>query len=348
MLAETTPDLFLDRQDQLGYRDLVNLMEYPFFAISKNPVFENRIYDDGKVRFEVKPGHAGIATIWDKDVLIYVASQINRLINQGQPVSQKVRFHAHDFFVSCGRSKGGRSYTDLVATLDRLQSTALRTNITTKNGQIERGFFSWIKSGRMTEHQLPNGKRALGMVEVELEDWVYRQIVEDRTILSISAAYFELTSGIARRLYEIARKHCGKKESWSIALPRLAEKIGYEGTDRRYFKRELLTILAANALPEFTMHMSLVGDKEDKVIAEPREIRGIDKLKAVFSRRPNVIERRAEPDVGVPEENVSDRRPVSPAPSEEPPQDLVTPDQMAELTAHLDRLASKARSGSKA
>jgi plasmid replication initiation protein len=290
------PNLFLDRQEQLRHRDIMNLMEYPFFAISKQPVFETRVYDDGKVRIEVKPGHRGLATIWDKDILIYVASQINRMLNEGVTVSQKVRFHAHDFFISCGRSAGGRAYEDLVSAFDRLQSTSIRTNIATKNGQTERTFFSWIKSGRMTERMI-NGKPVLGMCEVELEDWVWRQIVEDRTILSIDSAYFQLTSGVARRVYELARKHCGRQSHWTISLPKLAEKIGYSDDDKRNFKRFLGQIVEANDLPEYEVHIALIGDAEGKRLADFKSVRGIKGLKAVFTRRSNVLERRASQDV---------------------------------------------------
>lgn len=279
-------DMFLDRQDRLQYRDLMNLMEFPFFAVSKSAVHEVRIYDDGNVRIEVKPGHAGLATIWDKDILIYVASQINRMINEGVEVSPKVRFHAHDFFVSCGRSTGGRAYEDLVASLDRLQSTSVRTNISSKTtGEVQRSFFSWIKSGRMTERRLPNGKTVLGMVEVEIEDWVWRQIVEDRSILQIDQSYFSLTSGIARRVYELARKHCGNKATWSIGLDKLAAKIGYSPEDSRNFKRFLTAVVESNDLPEYTIHISLMGDNSNEPIESLRAHRGTRGLKAVFRRR---------------------------------------------------------------
>lgn len=287
-----TPDLFLDRQDRVSFRDITNLMEFPFFSISKTKVMEKRIYDDGKVRFEVRPGPEGLATIWDKDLLIFVASHINRCMNEGVPVSQRVRFHAHDFFVSCGRSTGGRAYQDLEAALDRLQSTTIRTNIKTGASTNEKGFFSWIKSGKLTERELPNGRKVTGMVEVEMEDWLWRQIVEDRTILSIDAGYFKLTSGIARRVYELARKHCGTQPTWSINLLRLAEKIGYEDKNTRYFKQVVLDIVQANDLPEYQISLSLAGDKSDTALVDAKLVRGLKALKVVFHRRANASDRR--------------------------------------------------------
>lgn len=318
-------DMFLDRQDRLQYRDLMNLMEFPFFSVSKIPVHEVRTYDDGNVRIEVKPGHAGLATIWDKDILIYVASQINRMLNDGIEVSQKVKFHAHDFFISCGRSAGGRAYEDLVASLDRLQSTSVRTNISfKKTGDIQRSFFSWIKSGRMTERRLPNGKTTLGMVEVEIDDWVWRQIVEDRSILQIDQSYFDLTSGIARRVYELARKHCGNKATWSIGLDKLASKIGYSPEDSRNFKRFLTTVVESNDLPEYTIHISLLGDTSDGPIESLRAHRGTRGLKAVFRRRSKPLAITAE--IGMPSVATA-RSGVEPRPGSD---DLASEDSVVE------------------
>ena len=135
------------------------------------------------------------------------------------------------------------------------------------------------------------------MCEVELEDWVWRQIVEDRTILSIDSAYFQLTSGVARRVYELARKHCGRQSHWTISLPKLAEKICYSDDDKRNFKRFLGQIVEANDLPEYEVHIALIGDAEGKRLADFKSVRGIKGLKAVFTRRSNVLERRASQDV---------------------------------------------------
>jgi YD repeat-containing protein len=350
-VVKLVEDLFLDPQDRLSYRDVLSLMEYPFFSISKKPAFEARIYDDGTTRIEVQPGHRGLATIWDKDLLIYIFSQITRLQNEGQEVSPKVRFHAHDFFVACGRSSGGRAYEDLALTLDRLQSTSIRTNITTKNGQTERTFFSWIKSGRMSERTLPNGKRVLGMVEVELEDWVYRQVADDRTILMIDQDYFQLTSGVLRRIYELARKHCGNKTSFAINLSRLAEKIGYELDDMRNFKRIVTQAVADDELPEYHFHVALIGDPTNEPVQNISKVRGIGSLKAVFTRRLNVSDRRPaplrSPGRRIESVLVSDRRPVAPAlvsdrRVEEPPAaEEQSPEERAALSQQLGQLMDR-------
>ena len=73
-------DLFLDSIVDAPVKDDQALMAYPFFALAKKPRMEPIIYDDGKVRVEVRPGERGIATIWDKDILIYLVSVINDAI----------------------------------------------------------------------------------------------------------------------------------------------------------------------------------------------------------------------------------------------------------------------------
>ena len=45
-------------------------------------------------------------------------------------------------------------------------------------------------------------------------------------MLTITRDYFELESGIARRLYELARKHVGAQPQWRIGLDKLAAKVG--------------------------------------------------------------------------------------------------------------------------
>jgi len=325
----------------IGHRDIMNLMEFPFFSIQKAPLFEPREYHHGPVTFTVQPGHKGIATIWDKDILIYVASIIAQRMNRGEPYSQLVRFHAYDFFKSCQRSTGGRAYDDLADALDRLQSTGIRTNIVVA-GERGRGFSSWIKTGRMVESINPRtGNPKLGMVEVELDDWVYKQIVADQTILSIDQDYFQLSGGIARRIYEIARKHCGSQPGWSITLPNLALKVGYEEEDlkgQRNFKAALCAMIVKDDVPEYTIHLARVGDPEcaPVPIEEARKSRGLKAFKCVFMRR-DTRDRRKGKRAAI-AETVEQSAPQPTPPAEpESTEERATADMFAELAKTLGR-----------
>lgn len=87
-----------------------------------------------------------------------------------------------------------------------------------------------------------NGR--LDRVLIKMSDWFFRAITE-KEILSIPPAYFELTGGLERRIYELVRKHCGKQPSFSIGLDRLYLKSGSTSPERR-FRYELRQMVASD------------------------------------------------------------------------------------------------------
>ena len=54
-------------------------------------------------------------------------------------------------------------------------------------------------------------------VEVTLSEWLYNAVL-GKEVLTISRDYFRLRKPIERRLYELARKHCGNQEKWTVGL----------------------------------------------------------------------------------------------------------------------------------
>ena len=54
-----------------------------------------------------------MATIWDKDILIYCISQIVEALNRGLEVSRTVWVTAYDLLVATHRGTGGASYERL-------------------------------------------------------------------------------------------------------------------------------------------------------------------------------------------------------------------------------------------
>ena len=60
---------------------------------------------------------------------------------------------------------------------------------------------------------------------MKLSDWVFNAI-RAREILTLHRDYFRLRKPIERRVYEIARKHCGQQDEWKIGLVTLLKKIG--------------------------------------------------------------------------------------------------------------------------
>ena len=92
-------------------------------------------------------------------------------------------------------------------------------------------------------------------IEVELNQWMYRSIVEDRRILTINNDYFQLKKGLEKRLYELARKHCGNQAKWPISLVKLAVKCG-TSVDLRQFKYQMKKIIEDDRLPDYHIGMS--------------------------------------------------------------------------------------------
>ena len=64
-------------------------------------------------------------------------------------------------------------------------------------------------------------------VTVTLSDWMYRSVVS-KSVLTLHRDYFRLRKPLERRVYEIARKHCGRQAEWRIGLETLLKKIGLD------------------------------------------------------------------------------------------------------------------------
>ncbi|HYE49776.1 MAG TPA: replication initiator protein A [Azospirillaceae bacterium] len=235
-----------------------NTMVFNFFALTKERVTSLPEYDDGKIRISVRGTEKGIANIWDKEVLIYVASIIQDKINRGEPVTNQVNFTAHDFFRVVGRDVGGKDYDRLEEALVRLQGTQVTTNIET-GGEGEDGAFSWISTYKMMYRRNARGEKVMKSVRVEICDWLFRAISRDKKMLTYDHDYFSLPP-IERRLYEIARAHCGMQKAFRIGLEKLYRKVGAEMPIRNFKDRLKKLSEKGRSLPEYGM-----------VLIDPRE-----------------------------------------------------------------------------
>ena len=64
-------------------KDDLGSMEHPLFSLSKRPDTISRLYEHNGNSIKITPSADGMATIWDKDVLIYCISQLIEGINRG-------------------------------------------------------------------------------------------------------------------------------------------------------------------------------------------------------------------------------------------------------------------------
>ena len=257
-MSDKQVDLFLDQLADAPVKDERALMEFPFFSLQKRPRKTPFVFDDGTVRIEIQPGPKGIATIWDKDILIYLTSLVNERIERGTDADRTIQFSAHDFLKVTGRGTGKRAYELFLDALLRLRSTNIMTNVESA-GERERRGFGWIEDWRVIERKNRNGDRVMGAVEVTLNRWMFNAIVKDRRVLTINRDYFRLSKGLERRLYELARKHVGRQPEWYIGVKRLAEKCGSIGTERK-FKFRINEISELDTIPDY--HMEIVAPSE--------------------------------------------------------------------------------------
>jgi plasmid replication initiation protein len=121
-------------------KDDMGSMEHPIFSLATKPDRSVRNYDHNRVTVTVTPSVLGLATIHDKDVLIYSISQLVAKMNAGQPLNKTLHLKAHDLLVSTNRNTDGRGYQQLEAALDRLSGTRIKTNIKTNGEAIKEGF----------------------------------------------------------------------------------------------------------------------------------------------------------------------------------------------------------------
>ncbi len=238
-------DLFVCDVADAVLKDDMASMEHPFFSLSKKPDTSVRRYENGDRWLEVVPSVKGLATIYDKDILIYCISQLVAKMNDGLPPSPYVSIVAKDLLVFVNRSVGGKDYEALVEALERLDGTRIRTNVRTGGTEEFEGF------GLIESFKLRRSEKTGRILEiaVKLSDWVFRSI-EAKEVLTLHRDYFRLGKPIERRVYEIARKHCGKQDSWRISLDMLKLKCGSRAPIKG-FRHDIRQLATGDHLPDY-------------------------------------------------------------------------------------------------
>ena len=230
-------------------------MAHPIFTLSTKPDTKKRRYEasDGASYVEIRPNMIGLATMHDRDVLIYCISQVMAALKDGKQVHRTLRFKAYDLLVATNRPTAGTGYAGLKAALERLQGTQIETNITT--GGVEQiDGFSLIDRYRIVRETRDG--RMLDL-EVTLSDWTFNAIAGN-DVLTLNRRYFQLRKPLERRLYEIARKHCGTQPEWKCGLEKLQARTGSTSSEKE-FRRLVRAICKAdeehNHMPDYTFRL---------------------------------------------------------------------------------------------
>ena len=268
-------DLFRCEVVNLPVKDDLASMEFPIFALSKNKDLDIREFRRGNRVIRLIPSSVGAPTVFDKDLLLYIASQIVEAKNQGKPTSPMIEINVTKFLTSTERGDGGASFERIMDMLHRLRGAILDTNIET-GGMVTTEPFSLIKDykvisqkTRVIEVKGRQGKATTREVQivtkfyVEISDWMYRALTNFE-VLTMDRGYFRLNGSIERRLYEIARKHCGAQPLWKIDIDLLAKKVGTK-VNRSKFRAELRQVIEDNALPEYRLALDMRAKPDDVV-----------------------------------------------------------------------------------
>lgn len=220
-------DLFIcDVLDAIPKDDMAS-MEHPVFSLSTKPDNRMRRYEHNGSVLEIIPSGKGLATIHDKDILIYCISQLMAKINRGEEPNRKLRLQAYDLLVATNRQTSGEGYRLLTDALTRLRGTTIRTNITTGDVEETR-IFGLVEDATIVRKSFDGRMQD---IEITLSEWVYRSVLS-KNVLTLHRDYFRLRKPFERRMYELARKHCGMQDEWSIGLELLQKKCGSNSPQR--------------------------------------------------------------------------------------------------------------------
>ncbi|WP_411958328.1 replication initiator protein A [Paracoccus homiensis] len=222
-------------------------MEHPIFSLSTRPDRRVVTYDHNGATLTVTPSVKGRATIFDADILIFCISQLMAALNAGRAVSRKLTLTAHDLLQATNRETSGDGYKRLRDAFERLAGTRITTNIVTGEKEVTSGF------GLIESWEIVRKTRAGRMVAVSvtLSEWLF-QAVLSRSVLTLSRDYFRMRKPLERRIYELARKHCGKQPDWTISVATLAKKTG-STSPVRVFRAMLRDMIRENRLPDYLL-----------------------------------------------------------------------------------------------
>ena len=234
-------------------RDVADIMEFPFLALSKNRINSIVYESSDKTQKIVISGHRGhfLASIYDWDILLVVAGKLQENLNKSEIPSHTVVIPRHELLKALHKQDGKKERKDLEKSLSRLQLTGIETTINNKDFRHKAGF-GFINSWGYKERK---NDRETRIIEINLSPWLYELCCAKGSLLKPNREYFEITSGLQKFLYRTARKHAGKnKDGWWFSIESLYEKSGSEGS-LKLFKNKIKTVVTKSKIPDYSMKL---------------------------------------------------------------------------------------------
>ena len=257
-------------------RDIMESMGVPYLALSKNrkaPIVYESADGTTKIRISCH-SEQYIASIYDWDIIQCIAGKIQEVINSNKDIPPRtVIVPRHKLLKELNKHDGKKNRKEIEASLARLKLTGIETTVRNEDYRYKGGF-GFIDSWGYTE------RKDMKEFRITLSDWLYDGICSKGALLKFHTEYFNLTSGLKKILYRIARKHVGtQNESWDFSIEDLHKKSGSE-RELRKFKHDLKKVVEEDDIPgyflEWIEHNGKIsirfinGKKELKrVLSEP-------------------------------------------------------------------------------
>jgi len=235
--------------DPKDIRDVMEVMEVPFVALSKNrttPI--NYESSDGRIKVNISchTNHY-LASIYDWDIVLLVASKMQEIINSKLDIPPRTLIiPRHELLKALYKHDGKKEEKDLRASLARLKLTGIETTIRNEDGRYDAGF-GFLDSWGYTD------RKDVREFRITLSQWLYDGICRQGSLLKVKPEYFKITSGIKKFLYRTARKHVGNQnQSWPFLVETLYEKSGSEREFKK-FKHDLKKAVSDDDIPAYSM-----------------------------------------------------------------------------------------------
>lgn len=273
-LREPPPDdaqlmFFVPTVHDAPLKDDVNLMDVAPFSLSKT-------VRQGVIHYELPDCHitieggaeVGLVTAYDYDIFLHMVSHLAWEMRQYRIDEAKglrpslppksYRPNASDILKFCRREQGGKQYQMLERALDRLGMTRYKiTNLTSEGKRRSAESFPLIGEWKVVSHTRNN---TIDEISIAIPDWVYKGVVttsESPSILTLNPDYFLLTKPLAKFIYRLARKACGKHGIAEYGLDTLYARSGSEMPFGKF--RESIHDIVAQAkekpLPDFNLEI---------------------------------------------------------------------------------------------
>lgn len=260
--GDAQADFFVPFLYDVATKDSRSIMDVAVFRLSKKDKRANSTirYERADGYVEVVSGEAGMASVWDYDIVLMAISHLTDAMNlykqgRGEKPSRTFRPQVSEILKFCRRSDGGRQYEEIEGALKRLSTTFVEVVTTTTQAKGKRALRVAKGVGLINSYETvsyaDNGR--LTSVSIEIPQWLYTEVVEVNTpaVLTVHPKYFLIEPGIGRFLYRLARRAAGKgRAKWSFQT--VYERSGSTGTAKK-FAFTLRGLIAANDLPEYIL-----------------------------------------------------------------------------------------------